>query len=961
MATDQSDVADSERPVGPDKVDYGRIGADLARIIPAARLIDDPLRRLAYGTDASFYRLIPQLVIIVESEDEVRHVLTVAARHGAPVTFRAAGTSLSGQAISDSLLVVLGDGWRDARPSSDGGVIHLQPGVIGATANRMLVKHGRKIGPDPASIGSAKIGGIAANNSSGMCCGTAQNSYQTLAAMRIILADGAVVDTGDAESCAAFRRSHGALLEALAHMGRRVRADAELSGLIRRKFAIKNTTGYALNALVDFSDPIDILQHLLIGSEGTLGFIARISLRTVPDHAHKASALLLFPDVQAAARAVTALREGPVAAAEIMDRASLRSVESKPGIPPAIADLGETAAALLVEVRAENPRELDVQVDAVMAMLAGHAMLSPPRFERDPAITEAYWKVRKGMFPAVGAMRKAGTTVIIEDVAFPIAHLAAATVALQQLFVRHGYDEAIIFGHALEGNLHFVFTQNFEEPAEIERYRRFMDDVVALVVARFDGSLKAEHGTGRNMAPFVEVEWGRQAYDLMREIKTLLDPQRLLNPGVILNPDPAAHLKHLKPLPAADPLVDKCMECGFCEPVCPSHGFTLSPRQRIVGAREIARRQTNGEDSTELEKLYAFAGVDSCAACGLCANACPVGIETGLLMKQARGQQRSPAQKRLGAVLAAHFRATLAGARTGLRLGGIAAFLLGGKRLEALTRMFRRFSGGRTPIAPAALPRAISGPSDTAPHGMSADVAAGAPDWIYVPSCAARTFGPAPGEPDQASLPETVRTIAGRAGVALGLPSCGADLCCGMPWESKGLIETADQMADAVLDAIEASGAAHALLDTSPCAFRLRRRAAATGRAVALVDLAEFLHDEMLPRLEPHPVDDSIMLHITCSSRRMGLESKLAAVASACARHVVIPERVGCCGFAGDKGFALPELNDHALRDLPAAIPAGCAQGYSTSRTCEIGLSSHAGIAYRSLAYLVEKATRSAK
>ncbi|WP_313802878.1 FAD-binding and (Fe-S)-binding domain-containing protein [Sphingobium sp.] len=926
-----------------------RVERELRSVIPKDRLIGDYLRRLAYGTDASFYRLIPELVIIVESEAEVRSVLEIAARHGASVTFRAAGTSLSGQAISDGLLVVLGDGWRQAKVSADGATIQLQPGVIGAAANRMLARYGRKIGPDPASIASARIGGITANNSSGMCCGTAQNSYQTLESMRIILADGWVVDTGNQQSRAAFIRTHRDMFEKLGAMGRSVRADQNLSALIRRKFAIKNTTGYALNALIDFTDPLDILQHLLIGSEGTLGFIAEVVLRTVPDHAHKASALLLFPDVETAALAVMALRGGPVAAAEIMDRASLRAVEGKPGIPDRIRELGPSAAALLVEVRGNDAAELDARIAEVTDSLTGQQMLAPASFERDPAVTDAYWKVRKGMFPAVGAMRRPGTTVIIEDVAFPIQHLAAATVALQQLFVRHGYDDAIIFGHALEGNLHFVFTQNFDDPVEVERYRRFMEDVVYLVVVRFDGSLKAEHGTGRNMAPFVEVEWGSQAYRLMQEIKQLLDPQGVLNPGVILNDDAEVHLKHLKPLPQVDALVDQCMECGFCEPTCPSHGFTLSPRQRIVVAREIARREAAGEDSKALKKSYAFAGVDSCAACGLCANACPVGIETGLLMKQERGKRRGAIARRVGSALADHFPATLMATRASLAVGGAASRVLGPERLAALTRSARHVTGGRTPIAPEALPRPIKYTPTAHEAGY---------DWLYIPSCAARTFGPSAQEADGTSLIDVLQTLAERAGLTLGSLSCGGDLCCGMPWESKGLIETADQMADAVLDAAEATGSNRILVDTSPCTFRLQRRMAATGRKIELIDIAEFLHDEILPRLHVAPVSEDVMLHITCSSRRMGLETKLAAVARSCATHVVIPDRIGCCGFAGDKGFMLPELNDHALRDLPESVPAGCKEGYSTSRTCEIGLTGHSGISYRSLAYLVEKATR---
>ena len=200
-----------------------------------------------------------------------------------------------------------------------------------------------------------------------------------------------------------------------------------------------------------------------------------------------------------------------------------------------------------------------------------------------------YWKVRKGAFPSVGAMRRAGTTVIIEDVAFPIESLAAATLDLQALMRQHGYSEGIIFGHALEGNLHFVFTQDFSDPAEVDRYARFTEDICRLVVDKYDGSLKAEHGTGRNMAPFVEMEWGRQATDLMRRIKMLFDPENLLNPGVILNDDPQAHLKNFKPMPAAEEIVDRCIECGFCEshvPVAWAHPFAAPAHRQL--ARTVA-------------------------------------------------------------------------------------------------------------------------------------------------------------------------------------------------------------------------------------------------------------------------------------------------------------------------------------------------------------------------------------
>lgn len=276
---------------------------ELEGFISAERLIDDPLRTLAYGTDASFYRLVPQLVVRVDDEDELGEILKAANRYQVPVTFRAAGTSLSGQAITDSVLLQLsGDGWRDYSVAQDGSSISLQPGIIGSRANEILADYNRKIGPDPASINTAKIGGIAANNSSGMCCGTAQNSYNTLQSMHVVLVDGTVLDSVDEASVAAFRRAHPKLLEKLDALARNTKDNDDLREKIRHKYRLKNTTGYSLNALVDFEEPLDVLQHLMIGSEGTLGFISSITYRTVPDHPCKATSLILFPDVETACR-----------------------------------------------------------------------------------------------------------------------------------------------------------------------------------------------------------------------------------------------------------------------------------------------------------------------------------------------------------------------------------------------------------------------------------------------------------------------------------------------------------------------------------------------------------------------------------------------------------------------------------------------------------------------------------
>jgi D-lactate dehydrogenase len=902
--------------------------------------------RLAMAHDASHYLLVPQAVVAPAGAEQLAELLRVAARQGTPLTFRSGGTSLSGQAVSGGVLVDTRRHFREVEVLDGGARVRVQPGATVRQVNARLAPYRRKLGPDPASESACTIGGMVANNSSGMACGTEFNTYRTLESLVLVLPSGSVIDTGASDADERLRALEPALHQGLGVLRDRVRDNPGSVRIIERQFALKNTMGYGVNSFLDHTRPVDILAHLVVGSEGTLAFVAEATFRTVPVRPHAATGLLVFPDLRAATGSLPALVADGPATVELLDAASLRVAQQDPKADETLRKLTvEGHAALLVEYQEDAAEALAVRTAAAAKLLTGLPLAAPARLTSDAKVRAGLWHVRKGLYAAVAGARPSGTTALLEDIAVPVLSLADTCESLLSLFDQHGYEESVIFGHAKDGNIHFLLNERFSKEARPQRYIDFTDDMVDLVLAH-GGTLKAEHGTGRIMAPYVARQYGDELYEVMRAVKELCDPHRVLNPGVLMEDDPEIHLRDLKSTPQVEAEVDRCVECGYCEPVCPSKDLTLTPRQRIVLRRELAAAEAAGDTALagELERDYAYDGIDTCAVDGMCQTACPVLIDTGELVKRLRAEQRGRFSQAAWGQAAEHW-----GAVTG--------------------------AGARALTVAAKLPRSASTASAAARRLLGAD---NVPQWdmdlpsggtrrrpqqahepqaVYFPACIGSIFGPAQ---DSSGVGKALLALCERAEIRLTVPAAIKGLCCGTPWKSKGMTAGYREMRQRVVAALlEATGQGSlpVVSDAASCTEGLEQLL--DGSGIRVIDAVVFVHEQVLPGLTVTDRLPSLALHPTCSSTRLGANEALTAVAAAIAEEVAVPADWGCCAFAGDRGMLHPELTASATAREAAALSGRTYAAYaSTNRTCELGMSRATGHPYRHLLELVEQATR---
>lgn len=940
--------------------------AALTAALPAAALKFGEVYRSVYSRDGSYFEYVPQAVVRVSSVGEVQALMRIASEQKVPLTFRAGGTSLSGQTVGTGIVADLRLAWKKFALRDGETKVWVEPGLTVKQLDTMLAIYGKKIGPDPASSQAAMLGGVLSNNSSGMQAGVEFNSYHTLDSIEFVLPSGRRYDTARPDDRQRFALEDAAIHDGLARLRDEVRGNADLVARIRRKYQIKNVTGYAINSFVDFDEPIDILAHLLIGAEGTLAFIASATLRTLPLDPHNSSTLLFFATVAEAAAAVPAISQSGADACEIMDLPSLKSALGKPGVPDEVINaLPADAAALLIDYQAETPEKLQQELDAASKLIAGFKLIKAMPFSKTAEERSNLWVVRDGIFTSVAGARTAGDAVILEDVAVPVEKLADLVKGLQALFAKHGYHGSI-FGHAKAGNIHFLITDRITDAQRVVSFGQFMDEVVDLVL-KLDGSLKAEHGTGRAIAPFVEREWGTEAYSVMKRLKNLIDPGNLMNPGVMINADPKVHLAHLKSMDViGDAVVDRCIECGFCEHVCPTRYATLTPRQRIQSHRVRLAMLKNGlvARAASLSTEYEYAGRDTCVADGMCQTVCPVGINTGHLTDWDRANATGASERAVAEAAAHLFHELEIAARAAID-SGVALDRVAGERAMpwitgAMAHLFPGFPQWSAHLGKA--PAQVSRQADK-------------PALVYFPACVSRMMGSSKlGKP---SVMQTVLTLAERAGIELRLPKDTEGVCCSQPFGHKGFDDARAIMANRFVERAwqwSEAGRLPIMCDVTSCVRTLTKELAQTAfgeprqllteenlaryKKLVIIDIAEWLHDEVLPKVEVVHPKDTVVVHPTCACHEMALNDKILAVAQACAKSAVLPRSAGCCGAGGDRGFLHPEVTASALKEEGEELKGQVADGaYSFAKTCEIVLSDRLPFEYESMAYLVAETT----
>ncbi|HMO01244.1 MAG TPA: FAD-binding and (Fe-S)-binding domain-containing protein [Miltoncostaeaceae bacterium] len=834
----------------------------------------DRASRELYAHDASIYRRLPAATLRAADADDLDAAVAACRESGVPLTMRGGGTSLGGQAVGTGL-VVDATALAGIAVDPDARVARVGPGAVLDDLNRAAAEHGLLFGPDVASGSRATLGGMIANNSAG-----ARSIEYGLTADHVLSLDVTLADG----TRATLRR--GAAAPPALEAARPLAAGFRPPALLRR------VSGYALDALAG-DDPD--WPRLLCGSEGTLAVIRGAELRLVPRPQARGLALMSFDSVDAALEAtLRALEAGP-SAVELMGAAALDA---------------DAEAQLLVE-HSGAPEEVEA---ALRALPGARVVLDGPG-------QAAVWAVRRAGIGRHLGERPPGPgdpkpLAFIEDPAVPPERLPELARGIRRILDREG-TTAVWYGHASVGCLHIRPRMDLRLPGATASLRRIAEETADLVVA-LGGSLSGEHGDGRARSELLPRMYPPETIAAFGRLKELLDPERLLNPGVLTDPDPLdAGLKmHASPprharrtalsfaaeggLPRAG---EACNGNGACRSsgtaMCPSYQALRDERHATRGRAVLLRAAIEGRLPGGLADDGLHEALELCLACKACATECPAQVDVSRMKAEA---------------LAHRHRAR--GVPVRARALGHAHDLLAlGARAPRLARWAGGVAGRFMHVAP---------PMPERPWRPDSDPDA---DMVVMADTFTRYVEPGIGE---AAL-----RVLRAAGVRTGVADPG---CCGRPLLSQGLVGPARRRARAALGRLAPHAVAgrrivvlepscwSMLVDDIPALLPGDPRARWV--ADASVGFERAVAEAGAPPLRDDPSD--VVAHDHCHTRALGGgEEGVAALAAAGVR--ARPSGAGCCGMAGAFGHVHPALSARiaedrlapAVRGADAAIAAG--------------------------------------
>ena len=601
---------------------------------------DDTLNRGQYSTDASNYRVVPDVVVVPKDVDDARAAIDVARRMGAPLTSRGGGTSIAGNSIGTGVVV---DFSRHVNKileiDPEARTARVEPGVVMSDLQRVAAPHGLRFGPDPSTQNRATFGGMIGNNA----CGPRAVAFGRTAD-NVIALD--VVDGMGREYTAG---SGAGALDVVPGLGQLVQANLATLRTELGRFK-RQVSGYSLEHLLPENG--HDLAKMLVGSEGTLATTLGATLNLVEIPGAPVLVALGYPDMASAADAVPALLAHSPLAIEGIDARLVDIVRRHIG-PQAVPELPAGEGWLLVEVGGEDPAEAfaraealakDGGTDAVMIRAAGPE-------------AAALWRIRAdgaglgGRTPS-GAQGWPGW----EDAAVPPEKLGAYLRDFEALMAAHGVD-GLLYGHFGDGCMHVRIDLPLDTPAGVPAARRFLEESADLV-ASYGGSLSGEHGDGRARGELLDRMYSPAAIDLFGKVKGVFDPQETLNPGILVRPVSMTadlrrpHAKKMLPIAGGfsfhkdggdfTTAVHRCTGVGKCRAdnsgsggfMCPSYQATRDEKDVTRGRSRILQELTNGSLVHDVRSPEVHDSLDLCLSCKACGRDCPAGVDMATLKSE---------------------------------------------------------------------------------------------------------------------------------------------------------------------------------------------------------------------------------------------------------------------------------------------------------------------------------------